>query len=57
MEEVRMLNIAIGAVIGYFVGQKYNPSELKEKAIPFIKQTVQSCMDMFKNNKTGDGKQ
>ena len=44
-----MLNIFIGAVIGYYVGQKYNPSELKEKVVPFVKQTVQSCMDMFKN--------
>ena len=49
-EEVRMLNIAIGAVVGYYVGQKYSPSELKGKAVPFVKQTVQSCMDMFKNN-------
>ncbi len=34
MEEVRMLNTVIGAVIGYYVGQKYSPSELKEKAVP-----------------------
>ena len=45
-----MLNIAIGAVVGYYVGQKYSPSELREKAVPFVKQTVQSCKDMFKNN-------
>lgn len=45
-----MLNITIGALIGYYVGQKYSPAELKEKAVPFVKQTVQSCMDMFKNN-------
>ncbi len=43
-----MINIAIGAVIGYFVGQKYSPSELREKAVPFVKQTVQSCKDMLK---------
>ncbi len=45
-----MFNIAIGAVIGYFLGQKYSPAELKEKAVPFVKQTVQSCVDMFKKN-------
>ena len=54
-EEVRMINIAIGAVLGYCVGQKYSPSELKEKTVPFIKQTVQMCMDVFKT--PGDGKQ
>lgn len=45
-----MLNIVIGAVIGYYVGQKYSPAELKEKVVPVVKQTVQSCMDVFKKN-------
>jgi uncharacterized protein YneF (UPF0154 family) len=44
-----MLNIVIGALIGYYVGQKYSPSELKEKTIPFLKKTIQSCKDMFKS--------
>lgn len=53
-----MLNIVIGAVLGYYVGQKFSPTELKEKAVPFVKQTVQSLMDIFNNNGTpGDKKQ
>lgn len=43
-----MLNIIIGAAVGYYVGQKYSPVELKEKAIPFAKQTVQLFKDMLK---------
>lgn len=42
-----MINLIIGAVIGYFIGQKYNPAELKEKTLPLFNQAVATVKDLF----------